>query len=137
MACPTVQPVAPGPLYLSDVVPARSWCSTAAPGTAGALPCSDPGLCPHSCKITWMSLVSLPVCAGDRPGVAVSVCPGACGDGTCKAPGWEPAGSARPRLPRAASCAINDKAAAELCLCAGSLCVSRVCLCLPWLCAGL
>lgn len=80
--------------------------------------------------------VSLAVSAGDRAGVPVS-----CGDRTPQGSGLGTAGSARPR---AASCAINDKAAAELCLCPAP-CVSQGCLCLPWLsgwllggfCAGL
>lgn len=74
-----------------EVVSARSWCSTAAPGapgTAGALPAlaqilgsaHTPVLlcCWTSCgegSITWMSLVSLPVRAGDKPGVSVTLCP--------------------------------------------------------------
>lgn len=95
--------------------------------------CSDPGFCPRSCAPSAALRARSPGChLCPSRGVRVTdpawlcLCPGACGAGSCKAPGWEPAGSARPRLPCAASCAINDKAAAELCLCAGSLCVSQV-----------
>lgn len=102
--------------------------------------CSDPGLCPHSCAPSAALRARSPGCHLCRSRcVRVTdpawlwLCPGACGGGSCEAPGWEPAAPARPRLPRAASCAINDKAAAELCLCAGSLCVSQVCLCLSQL----
>lgn len=68
-------------------------------------------------RSSWMALVSLAVCRGQSRRGCVRV---SCGDRTPQGSGLGRAGSARPR---AASCAINDKAAAELCLCPGSLCV--------------
>lgn len=97
----------------------------------------DPGFCPHSCvpsaagqaaeRANHLDVTSAPPCVCGRQTQPVPGDPDT-------APGWEPAGPARPCLPRAASCAINDKAAAEVCLgdgsCVrpGSLCVC-VCVC--------
>lgn len=136
MACPDLQPMAPWQLYLSDVVSAQSWCSTAAPGalgTARALPAlaqilgsAHTPVFPLLPAGLWrgqdhLDVTSAPPCMCGQQTRPVRVSGGLWRRDPAAAPGWEPARSAQPCLPRAASCAINDKAAAEVCVCAGSL----------------
>lgn len=151
---PDVQPVAPGQLYLNDVVSAWSWCSTAAPGapgTAGALPAfarilgsahtpvpsavrraRSPGchFCPSPC--VWATDPAC-LCPCVRGPVETGPCNGS-GLGTGRFRTALPA-------PRGFVCNKRQSSCRGVPVCwlpvsPGSLCMSRVCTCPGALCVS-